>query len=88
LYGKELFVGISLKENELWLVIKASGSQTRHRQVGAIFDAANIAIADCVVPMISQPGQSIDGKSCNLTAREIGKSYAKCFLAKSGYAFL
>ena len=55
------FVGISLKENELWLVIKASGSHTRHRQVGAIFDAANIAIADCVVPMISQPGQSIDG---------------------------
>jgi hypothetical protein len=61
-----VFVGISLKENELWLVIKASGSQTRHRQVGAIFDAANIAIADCVVPMTSQPGQSIDGKAVTL----------------------
>jgi hypothetical protein len=55
--------------------------------VGAIFEAANITISDCLVPMISRPGQSIDGKSRSLTARENRESYGKCVLAKSGYAF-
>jgi hypothetical protein len=31
-----------------------------------MFDVANIATADCLVPMISRPGQTIDGKAVTL----------------------
>jgi hypothetical protein len=55
---------------------------TRHSQVEAIFDTANTAIADCLVPMISRPGQSIDGKAVTVPPVRTGKSYAKCVLAK------
>jgi hypothetical protein len=34
--------------------------------------------------MISRPGQSIDGRNCNLTALRQGNHIRKCVLGKSG----
>jgi len=81
-------VGNCAKENELWLVMKALGSRPDTSQVGAIFDAANIAIADCLYADDFATRTVDSRQSCNLTARETRKSYAKCVFAKSGYAFL
>jgi hypothetical protein len=52
--GKEhslALLAFVLKEYELWLVMKAL--VVNHSQVGAIFDAANMAIADCLVAAAS-----------------------------------
>jgi hypothetical protein len=74
LSGKELSLAslaFVLKENELWLVMKALVVNPTQPS-GAIFDAANMAIADCLVRFFGDRRMHRIGALTQSVAMQIG----------------